>query len=178
MAKKNAIVSTSIDALVLTVNVEGFDPIVIDAAKLSEDIRNAAMMHGLKQKIVDAAALPKDDAGNAATPGDKHSAMVSVAAQIAEGDWNKRGEGTGDSAPSGIIFLAYAEVMRTLAAKKKIDVPADERLREMYDAKDRKAQLALRTNPDIASAMERIKAERGAGKSAKVNSDDLLAELG
>ncbi len=184
MAKKNAIVSTELltgvpGGPVLVIRVEGFDDLRIARDDITNDIAETAIFHGLKQKVVDAAALPKNEDGNVATPGDKYHAMAAVVAQITGpgGEWNKRGEGSGDSAPSGLIFRAYAEVMTNLAAKKKVEV-SPEKLREMYDAKSRSDQLALRTNPDIAKVMERIKSERGAGKSAKVNSDDLLAELG
>jgi len=72
--------------------------------------------------------------------------------------------------------MAYREVMQSLAAKQKKTV-TDEKLRELYDAKSRADQLALRTNPDIAKVIERIKSERQTN-STVVDTDALLAELG
>lgn len=169
MARKNAIVSVSLTENDLFFNVADTGEIKIRIDELSDDVTRRAMLHGIVQKISDAAALGKD-----ATPSDKFQAMRAVADRLIAGNWNKPA-GESGAPVQGLIWQAYREVMQSLAAKSKKSV-SDEKLRELYDAKDRAQQLALRTNPDIAKVIERIKSERATSTTA-IDTDALLAEL-
>lgn len=173
MARKNSVVSVSIaDNLdTITFAVEGQKPIVLIVADLNSEVTQRAMVHGLVQKISDAAALPKNDDGTPASPEDKYNAMLATAERLQSGEWNKRGETTGESAPSGLIRRA---VIEWAVANGRTEAKAI----AFYEAKDRAGQLALRKVPEIAAIMERIKAERGASKASTINADDLLAEIG
>lgn len=173
MARKNAIISATVTGTVLTFNVEGAaKPIVVDAAKLSDDIRAAAIIHGLTQKIADAAALGKD-----ATPADKAEAMRAVADRLTgeEPSWNKRAGDGSDSAPSGLIFKAFLEFATERATAAKKPIPSEEKVRELYDSKTRSEQLAMRKIPEIAAIIERMKGDKAA-KSAP-DADALLADI-
>lgn len=160
MARKNAVVSVTAEYPQITFTVDGQKPIVLNAKQLSDEIILRASAHGLIQKVSDASALGKD-----ATPADKHAAMLAVVERLQSGEWSKR-SGEGSGAVGGIIFRALRNI------KPEID---EAKLRTWYDAKTRSEQLALRTNPDIAAEIERIKAERGA--NANVDADALLADL-
>lgn len=164
MARKNAVVSVAVEGAVITFTVEGQKkPITLDTSKdLTDDVASRALIHGIVQKISDAAALGKD-----ATPADKFEAMLSVRNRIAgpDGEWSKR-SGEGSGVVGGVIFRALRNI------KPEID---EGKLRTWYDAKTRSEQLALRTNPDVAAEIERIKAERGA--NTNVDADALLADL-
>jgi hypothetical protein len=166
MAKKNAIVSTVVEDGLITFHVEGQPVLPLSIAQLSDEVRNRALIHGLVQKVSDAAALGKD-----ATPADKHAAMAAVVYRLNSGDWNKRGESDGSTAPAGIIRRAFVE-FAVAAGKPETDANA------YYEGLDRKAQLALRNIPEIADIINRIKSERGANASAKVDTNALLAEIG
>ncbi len=182
MARKNALIAVSINeaATELTFTVgEGAGSFTVDMPTLSDDIRNRAQVHGLVQKISDAAAiakaeLPSDPAEAASV---KYEAMRSVATRLMEGEWSKR-SGDGSAPVAGIIFRAFAEWAADMAKKAKKDVPSTEALRAVYDAKDRAGQLALRTVPAIAKIIERMKSERGASAANSVDSNALLGELG
>ena len=176
MAKKSIISHVVADG-VLTFTVDGAGTFSVPMATLSDDIRDRALVHGLVQKISDAAAISKSelpaDATEAANV--KMSAMQSVAERIVDGDWSKRsGDGTGPVA--GIIYRAFEEWALALAAKGKKTVTSAA-IRAVYDAKDRAEQLALRNVPEISTIIERMKSERGTGATA-VDTAALLADLG
>lgn len=179
MARKNAIVSVSVERngsdatdQSVTFTVEGQSPIQIRLNELSTEIRAQAMIHGITQKISDAAALGKD-----ATPADKYAAMLAVAERISSpnGSWNKRnGEGS-ESAPSGLIFRAFYQFAVDRAEAMKKPIPAESVVRELYDSKTRSEQLAIRKIPEVAAIMERMKGDKLA-KSAP-DADALLADI-
>jgi len=171
MARKNSVVSVDANETLITFNVEGQPTLSLVFANLSDDVRTRAMVHGLVQKVSDAAALPKNEDGSPASPADKHAAMEAVISRLMEGEWNKRGEASGDSAPAGLIRRA---VIEWAVANGRTEAKAI----AFYESKDRAGQLALRKVPEIAAIMERIKSERGASKASTINADDLLAEIG
>ena len=178
MAKKNSVISVEFDNGNLRFAIADAGEFSLTIASLTDDIREKALVHGLTQKISDAAAIAKAD-----LPTDpveaakvKFEAMKAVADRLSEGDWSKRaGDGAGPVA--GIIFRAFAEFVTDTAKAKKKPVPSEEAIRAVYDAKDRAGQLALRNVPEIATIIERMKSERGAG-AAKVDASALLGELG
>lgn len=177
MAKKS-IISTEVEGTAISFNVEGAGSFFIDYTNLTEELRTRALVHGIVQKISDAAAMPKAD-----LPSDpieaaktKLEAMQSVADRLIAGDWSKRnGEGGGPVA--GVIFRAFAEWVEARAKAAKKPAPTAEAIRAVYDAKTKSEQLALRSVPEIAAIIERIKSERG-GAAVKVDADSLLDELG
>lgn len=142
----------------------------IDAGKLTNDIRREAIMHGLKQKIGDAAAIGRNpETGRSATLADKRAAMRTVIERLQAGSWNaERGEG---GAPSG--GLLFAALVRMYAGKK-----SEEDIRAFLGGKSDKEKAALRKNPRVAAIIEEIKAERAAnGDDGEEPGAELLDEL-
>lgn len=180
MARKNATITVVVDGdlngdnLAITFTVVGQDkPLTIHTRDLASDIINQAMVHGLVQKISDAAALSKNDDGTPADPADKFAAMSTVVSRLIEGNWKRpAGEVT---QPTGLIFRAYYTVICAAMKSAKKPIPDESILREMYDRKDRSAQLALRNNPDIAAEITRLKSTNV--KTSTVDTDSLLGEL-
>jgi hypothetical protein len=169
MARKNAVVSVEVTDTMINFVVADTGVVHMPFTKLPDDVVRAAMLHGLIQKISDAAALPKNEDGSPASPADKMAAMAAVADRLCEGSWNKRGEASGETAPSGLIRRAF---VAWCVGEKKTEASAN----AYYNKLDRAGQLALRKIPGVADAMERIKAERGT--PATVDADALLAEIG
>jgi hypothetical protein len=180
MAKKNALISAAYDNGTLVLNVGDAGSVSVSTNDLTDAIREKAMIHGLLQKLSDAAAMPKDqltgDAKKDAAT--KLAAIQAVADRITgpDGDWNKR-SGDGAGPVSGIIFRAFEEYVETMAKKRKKDAPTSDAIRARYDAMERKEQLALRNVPEIAAIIDRIKSERGS-KAETVDTGSLLSELG
>lgn len=180
MSKKSLInASFENGTLVFTVGEAGSTEIEI--GNLSDDIREKAMLHGLVQKVSDAAAMPKanltgDAKKDAAT---KLEAMRAVANRLTDEnpEWNKR-SGDGSGPVQGLIFRAFEEWVEAMAKKAKKPAPTADAIRARYDAMDRKEQLALRNVPEIAKIIERIKSERGAAATSSVDTAGLLGELG
>lgn len=178
MPRKNALIAVTHNADVLTFTVGTAGSFEMNVAALTEEMRNHALLHGLVQKVSDAAAIAKseltgDVEKDAAT---KLAAMQSVAERLANGEWSKR-SGDGSGPVAGIIYRAFEEWALVMAAKGKKDAPSNEKLRAVYDAKSRAEQLALRNVPAIAKIIDRIKSERGS-TGETVDTSALLAELG
>ena len=158
MAQGTKASETKVDVASKTLNVvTDKGTIVVCLSGLVVDMVTAAALHGLKQKICDAAA-------GLGTITEKHDAMQAVADRIIEGEWNKRGEG--DGAPTGLLLKA---LIRLYPSKPK------DALVDYLAGKDKKEQAALRKNPKIAAIIETIKAE--SAKTSGVDSDSLLDEL-
>jgi hypothetical protein len=134
--------------------------------QLTDELYQYAAMHGLKQKLVDAAAISRNpETGRAASIEDKYNAVKAVFDRLLAGQWNAPREGAG--AGGGLLFKALC---RMYAGKK-----TDEAIREFLEAKTDAEKTALRKNPKVAAIIEEIRAE--SGKAANIDTDELLGEL-
>lgn len=163
-------VSADITGSVLRITSPEGHEINVDAGSLSDDIRHQAMMHGLKQKIVDAAAISRNpETGRSATITDKFDAMSEVATRLYAGEWNKRREGGTGAGAGGLLFAA---LVRLYAGRK-----SDDEIRTFLAGKTDAEQAALRASSRVAPIIAEIKAERAAKKGDAPNGDELLAGL-
>lgn len=153
----------------LRIDVVGFTPLMVQIRDLSDAMLEQAVLHGLKQKIVDAAALSRNpDTGRSATAADKYNAMREVLDRVIAGEWNKtRGDGTGTGS-GGLLFAALCRLYT-------VKTPED--IRAFLDGKTTAEQAALRKNPKVAAVIETIKAERAKDAPDDADTDDMLAEL-
>lgn len=139
--------------------------IILDA--ISPDIAAWATLHGIKQKLVDAAAISRNpDTGRSATVQDKWAAIQEVFDRIT-GDnptWNAIREGGGQT--GGLLLAALTRMQPTKTR---------EQLETWLATKSDKEKAALRLNPRVAAVIETIKAERA--KVGDVDSDKLLDEI-
>jgi frataxin-like iron-binding protein CyaY len=160
-------IDATITGRVLTLAFANGGKIVVDADRLTADIFTQATMHGLKQKLVDAAAISRNtDTGRAASVEDKYNAVFEVYERLMAGEWNKRREGAGAQS-GGLLFSALC---RMYEGKKTPDA-----VREYLDAKTDAEKAALRKNSKVAAMIETIRAERA--KDGGTDGEDLLAEL-
>lgn len=136
----------------------------INASELSNEIRDMAIMHGLKQKLVDAAAISRNpDTGRSASIHDKFEAVRAVFNRLLAGQWNAtRGEGTGSG---GLLFRALCKMYE---GKRDADW-----IREYLDGKSKAEQAALRANPKVAAVIEELRTSNVDTEA----SDSLLDEL-
>ena len=141
--------------------------LTIYATDLSPMIVAQAIVHGLKQKLVDAAALSRNtETGRAASVQDKFDAVKEVYDRLLSGEWNKRREG-GAGASGGLLFRALC---RMYDGKKTADD-----IRTFLEGKTDAEKAALRKNSKVAAIIEEIRAE--SAKDGDVNADELLADL-
>lgn len=158
MARKGDITTEIIvERQQLEIIAEGVGGLELKLSELSEEIVKYAALHGLKQKIVDAAAL---GAGVSLT--EKFEAMSEVFNRLLSGEWNKS---RNDGEPRGGLLL---EALCRLYPNK-----SREALREWLSGQDRKQQSKLRSTAKIASMIDQIRVER----SNDLDGDALLAEL-
>jgi hypothetical protein len=169
--KTSTAVAAAISDSLLILTFANQRVLTVDAKALSPAIRHAAMMHGLKQKLIDGAAIARDpETGRTATIDDKYDAVADIYSRIThatEPAWNKvrGGEGTGGNVKGGVFVTA---LMR-MTTKSRDDI-------ESYLAKLSKEEVAaLRKNPRVADLMRLIQAERT--DTSKVDTDALLDGL-
>ncbi len=140
--------------------------ITITQADLARAVIDEAIFHGLKQKLVDAAAISRNpDNGRSATPDDKWRAVTEVYSRLLGGMWNAPREGTG----GGQSLLVQA-LVRYYGGKHDAD-----RIREFLAEKTDEQKAALRKNPVIAKIIAELQAEKV--KATGVDTDALLGEL-
>ena len=154
------------DSAALTLEFANGKEIIITTDSLKNGLLYMAAVHGLKQKLVDAAAIPRNpETGWAATVEDKYQAVEAVYHRLLAGQWNATREGGGNA--GGLLAQA---LMRMYAGRKTAeDIKAF--LAEKTDAE----KAALRKNPRVAQIIEDIRAEQG--KAAGIDTDELLGEL-
>ena len=139
----------------------------IHPESLAPEIQRAAMLHGLKQKLVDAAAIPRDTAtGRAATISTKYDAVREIFDRITgeSPSWNKPRAG-GVGGQGGLLA-------RAIARYKNVPVEAAKAyLDRLTDAQ----KQALRVDPRIATIINQLRAE--SAKPAGIDTDALLGGL-
>lgn len=148
--------------------------LVIDPAKLSPEVTAYAILHGMKQRIVDAAAIARDEAtGVTATPTDKFNAMNELVLHYMSGspDWSLTRSGGEARESGGLVLRALATVQgvdiatmraKVAAACEKRGISAKAYYKTIADA------------PAVASEITKLKAS-----GAKVgDAEALMAELG
>lgn len=151
-------------ASVLTLNFANGQVIQLKSNELSPEMVRYAMMHGLKQKLVDAAAIARDpETGRSATISDKFAAVREVADRLLAGQWNATREGNGTGG------LLYRALCRLYPAK------TPEAIAEYLETKTEAEKTALRKNPKVAAIIEEIRVETG--KAANIDTDAMLDEL-
>lgn len=162
-------IATEITGGLLTITFGNGEQITVNPAALSPEIREAAMLHGLKQKLGDAAAISRNpDTGRSASLDDKIAAVREVFDRITapDGTWNKIRESGDGSGNGGLLFRALCN----LYAGKR----TPEQITAFLAGKTDAEKAALRKTGPVAAEIERI---RPAPKDAG-NGEDLLAELG
>jgi hypothetical protein len=164
--KRNATITATIEGMTLTLAFANGEQLVMRGDALNTDIQAHATMHGLKQKLVDAAAISRNpETGRAATVQDKYDAVKTVYDRLLAGAWNANREG--GTANGGLLFRA---LLRMYQGRK-----TEQDIREFLEGKSDAEKTALRKNPRVAQIIEDIRAETG--KAASINTDSILGEL-
>ena len=165
--KRNATIAVDIQmpAGILTLTFANGKILTIGKDDLTEEQRTRALLRGVKEKLVDAAAIScNPETGRSATIDDKYNAVKAVYDRLLAGQWNAAREGGGHS--GGLLFKALC---RMYAGKEP------EQIMTFLAGKTDADKTALRKNPKVAAIIEEIRAETG--KAANIDTDELLAEL-
>ena len=109
---KNATMSVTVMGMMLRFEFSDLAPLEIDVTDLTGEIQRTAMVHGIKQKCVDAAALSRDPmTGRSATAEEKRSAVAGMLERLITGAWNDR-SAEGSSALLNALCAAYPDRSR------------------------------------------------------------------
>ena len=137
------------------------------------------MLHGLKQKLGDAAAISRNpDTGRSASLDDKIAAVREVFDRITspDGTWNKIRESGDGSGNGGLLFRALCNIYAGKRSPEQITVFLADKTEAEKAALRKTAIVADRirsASTDNKAEIERIRPAPKAGG----NGDDLLAEL-
>jgi frataxin-like iron-binding protein CyaY len=162
-------IETAVDGNVLTLSFANGEQLTVNSEALSAEIRAAAMLHGLKQKLCDAAAISRNpETGRSATIDDKYAAVREVFDRITAetgATWNKTREGGGSGNAGGLLFRALCSIYEG----KRTPAQITEFLAKLNEAD----KAALRKQPKVKAVIDSLR---------PVSEDDpaasLLDELG
>ena len=133
-------------------------------SQIGVDVAAYALMHGLKQKLVDAAAISRNpDTGRSATIDDKYNAVREVYDRLLSGQWNKNRD-AGSGTKGGLLF-------RALCAIYEDKTP--EAIKAFLDKKTPAEKTALRNTAKIAAIIATFKTD----DDGDIDADTLLDEL-
>ena len=142
---------------------------LIGLDRLSEEIRDAAMRHGLRQKIADAAAMSRNpETGKPASILDKRARVNSVVDNLINGHWTAPTRaGSGETSLRSRVVEA---IRRMNQAKSSMAVE------EALAAKSTAEINAMAAVPRVASVIAEIKRERmgEAASAAESALDELI----
>jgi hypothetical protein len=164
-------VSATAEDKTLTLRFADGDTLAIHLDQLSVDIFTQATLHGLKQKLVDAAAIARNtETGASASLSDKKAAVVAVYERLMNGEWNAT-RATGDGTGKGsLLLLALARMQ-----------PARDigELTSWLAGLSDEQRAALGKNAKVLPIIQTIQAERAAlaAKKSGIDSDELLSAL-
>jgi hypothetical protein len=169
--KSNSVITTELKGNVLSFNVLGAGKLDLDLDRLGAAVKMRAVMHGMKQRVSDAAAIPRNtETGLAASPAEKFEAMKALVDHYMSGtnEWSPvRTTGGGAKKDEGLTLAAMRRVWPDRDAEATVEAIAQKR------GIDRRAALALfAQTKEVGAAIAAIKAER-----ATVSADDLLDEM-
>ena len=164
---KTPTISADVYGTVLTINFSDGRELRLEADTLADHIRKDALMHGLKQKLMDAGAIARNtDTGASATLSDKFDAINAVFERITgpSPTWNKVSS-KGDGPGANLLIRALMQLKGLPRAK----------VEAWLEEKTKEDKAALKKNPRVAEVILALQVA-DAGDTAA--SDDLLDELG
>lgn len=163
--KSNSVMKRSIVGEVISWMFRDGVSISFDAAEISPEIRDKAMLHGFSQKIADAAAMSVDpETGKPATIEAKRGAMENVIEALRDNRWNIEREG----GEGGMLLEALVRFYAVKDATK-----TRESIAAHLATLTEKQKTALRNKSEhLKPYLDEIRAERG--RATGVDGDELL----
>lgn len=171
--KSNSVITTELvetpaDGQVIVFKVKDAGETKLPLLLLNEKLKQRAMVHGLVQKVSDAAALSRDSkTGKSASAQDKLAAMVKVVEHLTSGteEWNlKREGGGGPGAETQLLVKALGELYPSKGF---------EALSKWVKARSVQERSALMAQENIKVKVDGYRSEQ----AKSVDAEELLAGL-
>lgn len=167
MAEKESsrVIAHEIDETGVTFSVKGQGTLRITLAQLSGAVRDRALMHGLVQRVSDAAAKSRDSAsGKPAAASEKYAAMKELVDHYMSGSesWTLGRETEGQNVQLLVECLSEVYPERN-----------QEQLREWLKKRSAADRKALLLSEKIKPIADRITSE----KLKHIDAEDLLSDL-
>jgi hypothetical protein len=165
-------IKTTIDtsARTITFTPSTGTPYVFDVAKMHPAMREYAILHGMKQRLGDNAAISTKD-GVKPTDDDKMAAIRSLGAHYESGsaEWNTRAlaRRAVGAAVGGIVLRAVAAIQNVTVEEMRTRIKT---LAERKETTERKLLNALAVRPDVIAKIAELTPEDD-------SSDGLVDEL-
>ena len=164
---KRAAMSVDIFNTTVTVTFSNGRELAVDVSTLTPEMQQQAMLHGIKQKLVDAGALSRNtETGKPASVDDKYAAVLEVHGRLLAGVWHKERAKKADETVASKDLLARALMQMTGKDRAYVD--------DYLSAKTKEQRNALKKNPRVAAIVAELSA---ATVSNGINTDELLGEL-
>ncbi len=174
--KKQAAVSVTVEGARMGITYADGTQRILTMGELSQAIIDTATMHGLKQKIVDAAAMSRDtETGLPASADDKRDACNAVIDRLLAGEWNATTRGTGGNTGGQLmraLMVAFPAKTREALVTFRADQIAAHAAKHEVSEKAATAAIdkALRALPPVAAAL-------AAMVSTNVDANGLMGDL-
>lgn len=174
--KSNSVVTTRLDEEgFLEISVLGAGQVKFDLDKVSVACRARAEVHGWTQRLVDAAAMSRDEVtGKPASPAEKFEAIKELAEYYMGGaeEWARRSAGGGGAQSITLQAIARVKGITYQQAEEFVG-----RYATAHYKGDTKAALAfLRTGAQVGAMILALRAEKQ--PAPVVDADKALGELG
>jgi len=174
--RANSVLSTVVDEAEksIVIHVAGAAPdggsktLTFRADSVHPNNQAYAMLHGFKQRLIDAAALSRDPkSGRSATPAEKFDAIEQLVEHYHSGseEWNVRvASGERTDGELAMLVRAVCEAKPQATAEK---------VREWLKSKSKAERAAIAQGATIKPIMDRIRAENAAPVDAEAMLDEL-----
>jgi len=158
-------IKTSVENAVVKLEFAHGKKVEANFDELTPELQRMCGIHGLKQKLVDSAAIAKNrDTGASATVEDKYIAVYETFVRLFQDkQWNKARESMGTS---NLLFLALSELYGK--------VKSDEEIQAFYDSLKPSQRAAMMIDKAIEPKIKEIQ-ERRAAVLKDVDTDSLLS---
>ncbi len=173
-AKANSVITHAMEGDVITFKVKNAGEVGLDMTKLHEEIVKRAAVHGMIQRISDAAAISRDsETGASATPKEKLAAMSALIEHYMSGteEWRRTGTGEGGGKSLTIEAIAQVKGVTYEVAEQYVADFAGKKGEEV-----KKVLAKLRNSAAVRAAMDEIRSKRQG--APKADADEMLDEIG
>jgi hypothetical protein len=169
-AKSNSVIThevqTGDEGTIIRFNVLGAGTVELNLDDCHNDIIQRAAVHGMIQRISDAAAIGRNpETGQSASPQDKLSAMTALVEHYTTGtsEWSRRPQ-AGEGRSGGLLFRALCQMSEGTRTPEEI--------REWMAGKTKAQLAALRASERVAAIIATLRPV-----SIEVDTENLLDEL-